>query len=192
MRDWTENNESPLMQSRTTPVRTRPKTTAQRGGAFAMASLFYKLFPFFLAALLLSPLLLIDKTESKYAAIPVTERRSNLRGLERVTTAYLNAHPEAFSKLIRIVSRADDALQEEEFPIQGAVIEWLDRSMAEEGFAPDMPVYFLLRQVYMQGWAGAYFTQIDSGEREYLFDLMGATIGGLYRCICAPPGFHQT
>lgn len=109
-----------------------------------------------------------------------------------VATEYLNAHPEDFNKLIRIVSNADDALQEDEAPVKGAVLKWLERSMDEEGFAPDMPVYFFLRNVYLKDWEGAYFTQVDPGEREYLFDLMGATIGGLYRCTCAPPERHQT
>lgn len=192
--DWTEDSPHPVLRPPLAGGREIMNTigdSLDRRSSW-IATLSHKLFPLFFIALFLCPLFLFDGPESRYNTLPVAERRKNLKGLEMVTTAYLNAHPEDFNKLIRIVSNADDALQEEESPVQGAVMKWLERSMDEEGFAPDMPVFFLLRTLYLKEWADAYFTLVDAGEREYLFDLMGATIGGLYRCTCAPPGLHKT
>lgn len=131
--------------------------------------------------------LLSYSTESNYEQIPVPERKLNLKGLEMVTTEYLNEHPEAFNRFIRILTNADDALQAHETLTRGAVLTWLDRSMQKEGFDTEMPVRLFLRKVYLREWEGAYLRRVDPGEREYLYDLIGATIGGMYRCTCAPP-----
>ena len=129
--------------------------------------------------------------ESHYEQIPIPERKLNLKGLEMVTTQYLDEHPDAFYRFIRILTNADDALQEHESLTRGAVMEWLDRSMRQEGFDPQMPVHRFLRNVYLQEWEGAYLRRVDAGEREYLYDLIGATIGGMYRCTCAPPDLKE-
>lgn len=147
------------------------------------------IFPILMVLLLLFPLLLINNSESHYNERPFSERRMNLKGLELITTKYLNEHPEAFHKLIRLVTDADDAIQNNEFPVHAAVMKWLKQAMNKEGFDEEMPVYYFLRTVYLKGWESGYFQQVDDGEREYLYDLMGAMIGAMYRCICAPPEF---
>lgn len=131
--------------------------------------------------------LLSYSAESNYDQIPVPERKLNLKGLEMVTTEYLNQHPEAFNRFVRILTKADDALQAHETLTRGAVMTWLDRSMQNEGFDSEMPVRLFLRKVYLKEWEGAYLRRVDVGEREYLYDLISATIGGMYRCTCAPP-----
>jgi len=45
-----------------------------------------------------------------------------MKGLENVTTQYLDAYPGTYEKLIRVVTKADDALQEQEYPPRGAVM----------------------------------------------------------------------
>lgn len=69
---------------------------------------------------------------------------------------------------------------------------WLKNAMKQEGFDAEMPVYYYLQNVYLQKWEGAYLHQVDDGEREYLYDLMGAIMGGMYRCTCAPPEVRQS
>lgn len=152
----------------------------------------YWIFPLLFGFLFLFPLLLIDSTESHYNEKPLEDRRLNLKGLELITTHYLNENPEAFDKLIRIVTDADEALQIEESPSHAAVMAWLEKNMLDEGFNEEMPVYYYLKNVYLTKWEGAYFRQLNSGEREYLYDLLGAMIGGLYRCTCAPTHLQQS
>ncbi len=152
----------------------------------------YWIFPVLFGFLFIFPLLLIDTTESHYNEKPLADRRLNLKGLELITTNYLDENPEAFDKLIRIVTDADDALQKEEMPSHAAVMAWLDKSMGDEGFNEEMPVYYYLKNVYLKEWDGAYLRQVNDGEREYLYDLLGAMIGGLYRCTCAPPQLKQS
>lgn len=130
--------------------------------------------------------------ESHYNEIPVPERKLNLKGLEMVTTQYLDEHPEDFYRFIRILTNADNALQENESLTRGAVVKWLNQSMRQEGFDSEMPVRRFLRNVYLKEWEGAYLRRIDPGEREYLYDLIGATIGGMYRCTCVPPDLKQS
>ncbi len=151
-----------------------------------LALIWKYLFPIFIVFLLLFPLLLLNPTKSHYNEKPVSDRRLNLMGLELITTNYLDEHPQAFDKLIRIVTDADEALQQQEFPVRAAVMKWLDQAMKKEGFDPEMPVYYYLKTVYLNDWGNAYLHQIDDGDREYLYDLLSAMIGGLYRCTCAP------
>jgi hypothetical protein len=136
-------------------------------------------------------LLVSSPSESNYERIPVSERKLNLKGLEMVTTQYLDEHPDAFYRFIRILTNADDALQEHEAPTRGAVMKWLNRSMQQEGFDSEMPVRLFLRKVYLKEWEGAYFRRLDTGEREYLYDLIAAMIGGMYRCTCVPPELRE-
>lgn len=151
------------------------------------AVLWLLIFPLlFFAVFLVS-----NSAESTYHRIPISERKLNLKGLEMVTTRYLDEHPEDFYRFIRILTNADDALQDHESLTRGAVMHWLDQSMEREGFDREMPVRLFLRNVYLKEWEWAYLRRIDTGEREYLYDLIGATIGGLYRCTCVPPEFEQ-
>ncbi len=149
------------------------------------------IFPVLVIFLFLFPLLLINNSKSHYNEKPISARKLNLKGFEMVTTQYLNEHPEAFPKLIRIITDADEALQAHEFPVRAAVMKWLEGAMREEGFDDEMPVYYFLRTVYLNEWEGGYLRQVNDSEREYLYDLMGAMIGGLYRCTCAPPELRQ-
>ncbi len=149
------------------------------------------IFPVLMVLLFLFPLLLINSSESHYNERPSSERMMNLKGLELVTTEYLNEHPEAFHKLIRLVTDADDAIQNNEFPVHAAVMQWLKQAMYKEGFDDEMPVYYFLRTVYLNEWESGYFKQVDDAEREYLYDLMSAMIGGMYRCTCVPSGFQS-
>ncbi|MFY9268208.1 MAG: hypothetical protein WAO55_00495 [Candidatus Manganitrophaceae bacterium] len=156
-------------------------------GPSRFAVLWLLVFPF----LFFFIFIVSNHPESQYDQIPVPERKLNLKGLEMVTTQYLDEHPEAFYRFIRILTNADNALQENQSLTRGAVMKWLDQSMGQEGFDSEMPVRLFLRNVYLKEWEGAYFRRIDSGEREYLYDLIGATIGGMYRCTCVPPELKQ-
>jgi hypothetical protein len=122
-----------------------------------------------------------------YQKIPASDRKLNLTGLERVTTQYLDEHPDDYQKLIRIVTAADDALQRNNTFTRGTVMRWIKRALHREQVNETMPVFLFLKNVYLHDWEGAYLSQVNEGDREYLFDLIGATIGGMYRCTCAPP-----
>lgn len=137
--------------------------------------------------LLIALTLAARQPDSAYQKLPVSDRRLNLTGLEMVTTQYLDQHPENYQKLIRVVTAADDALQGHTTFTRGAVMRWIKRSLRREQVDETNPVYLFLKNVYLHDWEGAYLSQVSAGDREYLFDLMGATIGGLYRCTCAPP-----
>ena len=95
----------------------------------------------------------------------------------------------SLEKKRRRVRRASP--QAHETLTRGAVMTWLDQSMQQEGFDPEMPVRLFLRKVYLKEWDGAYLRRVDAGEREYLYDLIGATIGGMYRCTCVPRDVKQ-
>jgi hypothetical protein len=117
-----------------------------------------------------------------YEQIPVPDRKLNLLGLEMVATKYLDQHPEDFVKFDRILSDADDALQAHRILTRGAVISWIRRTLKGEGYDESMPVYLFLRSVYLRDWEGSYLSFIDEGEREYLYDLLSAVMGGMHRC----------
>jgi hypothetical protein len=138
--------------------------------------------------LLLGVLALVSsRSEPAYNEIPIPARKMNLTGLEMVTTHYLDEHPGDFQKLIRILTDADDALQESPTFTRGTVMRWIKRAMKREQVDETMPVYLFLKNVYLHDWEGSYLRRVSEGEREYLYDLIGATIGGMYRCTCAPP-----
>lgn len=117
-----------------------------------------------------------------YNEIPITDRKLNMLGLERIATEYLNSHPRDFYKFHRILTAADDALQAYQAPSHGAVMKWIKQALKREGLDEQMSVYLFLRAVYLKDWEGSYFHWVDEGEREYLYDLMGAAMGGMHRC----------
>lgn len=129
---------------------------------------------------------------SGYDAIAVPDRRENLRGLEAVSIRYLNEHPEDFHAFSRILTAADEALQAHETFSRAAAMRWIRREIHREGYDDSMPVYRFLRTVYLEGWDRAYFTRVDDSDREYLFDLISAVMGGMHLCTtCStahPPG----
>jgi len=136
--------------------------------------------------LLIVLILSARQSNSAYQKLPIPDRRLNLTGLERITTQYLDQHPDDYQKLIRIVTAADDALQGHTTFTRGTVMRWIKRALRREQVDETMPVYLFLKNVYLHDWEGAYLSQVSDGDREYLFDLMGAAIGGMYRCTCAP------
>jgi hypothetical protein len=123
-----------------------------------------------------------------YHEIPIPDRKLNLLGLEMIATHYLNEHPDDFHKFSRILTSADNALQSHTTLTRGAAMRWLKRAMKHEGFDEKMPVYLFLRSVYLKGWESSYLRWVDEGEREYLYDLMGAAMGGMHRCSTCTTG----
>lgn len=139
-----------------------------------------KLYPYFI----LIPLFFLVSCTStmEYIQIPISDRRMNMTGLVDISTNYLNEHPGYFHKFNRILTAADDALQIHEFITRGQVMKWIHCIMKEEGFEKNMPVYLFVRTVYLEGWDGAYLDRVDLSEREYLYDLISAVMGGMHLC----------
>ncbi|MBI3811673.1 MAG: hypothetical protein HY283_05655 [Nitrospirae bacterium] len=117
-----------------------------------------------------------------YAEIPVPDRRMNLKGLEAVSIQYLDAHPEEFYAFSRILTDADNALGKHGHITRGAVVRWIRNRIRQEAYDETMPVYRLLKSVYLRDWDGSEFTFVDDDDREYLYDLIGAVMGGMHLC----------
>lgn len=118
----------------------------------------------------------------EYVKIPIPDRRMNLSGLTAVSTHYLNEHPGDFYKFHRILTAADDALGSHEFITRAGVMRWLHRMLAKEGYDDKMPVYLFLHTVYLEGWNRSCLSRVDLSEREYLYDLISAVMGGMHLC----------
>lgn len=142
----------------------------------------------FSASVLMAMALLACRPALDYNAIPIPDRKTNLLGLEMIATRHLDEHPDDFMKFSKILTDADDALQDHPTITRGGVMAWLRHALKEERIDPEIPVVLFLRSVYLKGWEGAYLTPVDEGEREYLYDLMGAVMGGMHRCTCARVG----
>jgi hypothetical protein len=127
-------------------------------------------------------LLMSCRAGMEYDRIPLPERRMNLSGLTAISTRYLNAHPGDFKKFNRMLSEADDALGSHEFITRAGVMRWIHRTAVQEGYDDQMPVYLFLRTVYLEGWAGSVLNRVDASEREYLYDLLSAIMGGMHLC----------
>ncbi len=125
------------------------------------------------------------RSGSDYHRLPIPDRKLNLLGLDMIATRHLDAHPEDFDKFATILTEADDALQSDAMKTHAGVISWIRRAMKREGISESSPVFLFLQRVYLKGWEGAVLTTVDEGEREYLYDLMGAVMGGMHRCTCA-------
>lgn len=106
----------------------------------------------------------------------------NLKGLEAVSIQYLNDHPKEFYTFSRILTEADDALGKHERVTRGEVMRWIRDRMKQEGYNDEMPVYRLLKSVYLQGWEGSDLTFVEDDDREYLYDLISAVMGGMHLC----------
>ncbi len=125
-----------------------------------------------------------------YTRIPVPDRRLNLSGLTAISTHYLNEHPGEFYTFHRILTAADDALGRDAVRTRAGVVRWLDRAIRAEGYDERMPVYLFLRTVYLNGWERSWFGWVDGSDREYLYDLVSAVMGGMHLCTTcstAPP-----
>ena len=112
----------------------------------------------------------------------------NLLGLEAVATKYLDEHPQNFQKFARILTDADEALGKHRTIAHGQVIAWIRDALRREGYDETMPVYLFLQSVYLKGWEGSYLNWVDEGEREYLYDLIVAVMGGMHRCSTCSTG----
>jgi hypothetical protein len=150
-----------------------------------ISSLFKRSLPFFLLLLTLTAC----RSGPSYDRLPIPDRRLNLLGLEMIATEHLDAHPDHFDKFSKILTEADNVLQTDSMKTHAGVISWIRRAMKQEGIDASAPVFLFLQSVYLKGWEGAYFSRVDEGEREYLYDLMGAVMGGMHRCTCA--GSHH-
>ncbi len=117
-----------------------------------------------------------------YNRIPVSDRRMNLSGLTAVSTRYLNEHPGDFYKFHRILTAADDAMGAHDRMTRAGVMRWIRRITGQEGYDDQMPVTLFLRTVYLSGWEGSFLNTIDLSEREYLYDLISAVMGGMHLC----------
>lgn len=117
-----------------------------------------------------------------YETIPVPDRRMNMSGLVAVATDYLNTHPGDFHKFHRILVAADDALQRHERLTRAGVMRWIRRALEAEGYAEEMPVYLFVQTVYLEGWERERWNFVDQSEREYLYDLISAAMGGMHLC----------
>ena len=117
-----------------------------------------------------------------YADIPVPDRRMNLKGLEAVSIQHLNSHPDEFYAFSRILTDADEALGKQGRITRGAVMRWIRNRIRQEAYDETMPVYRLLKSVYLQGWEGSNLTVVDEDDREYLYDLISAVMGGMHLC----------
>jgi len=133
-------------------------------------------------AVLLALLLVSCAADLDYTRIPVPDRRLNLSGLTAISTHYLNEHPGDFYKFHRILTAADDALGRDAVRTRAGVMRWLDRAVRTEGYDDRMPVYLFLRTVYLNGWERSWFGRIDVSDREYLYDLVSAVMGGMHLC----------
>jgi len=131
---------------------------------------------------LLPIFLLSCSPEIKYEEIPIPDRRMNLSGLVKVSTEYLNHHPKDFYKFHRILTRADEALGDRTFLTKAGVMKWIRKTAIEEGYDETMPVFLFLRTVYLNGWGNSYLNRVDLSEREYLYDLISAVMGGMHLC----------
>lgn len=122
------------------------------------------------------------RAQTGYAEIPVSDRRMNLKGLEAVSIRYLNDHPKEFYAFSRILTEADDALGKHLRITRGAAMQWIQDRIKQEGYDEQMPVYRFLKSVYLQGWEGSDFRLVDEDDREYLYDLISAVMGGMHLC----------
>lgn len=117
-----------------------------------------------------------------YSDISVSDRRLNLSGLEAVSIRYLNSHPEEFYTFSSILTAADDALGNRERITRGGVMHWIRNQMEGAHYDKNMPVYHFLKTVYLESWEGAHFTMVDESDRELLYDLISAVMGGMHLC----------
>ena len=144
---------------------------------------FYALLIFLCLFLLVS-----CRSTIPYDHIPIPDRRMNMSGLVAVSTHYLNENPGDFYKFNRILTAADEALGRDGFKTRAGVVKWIDRIIRDEGYGEEMPVYRFLRTVYLEGWHRSYLNRVDDSEREYLYDLISAVMGGMHLCTTCSTG----
>lgn len=152
---------------------------------------FRSYFEFLLKSLLGFSMLFVLQScvaRTNYFDIPEPDRKMNLLGLEAISTKYLDEHPQDFNKFSRILTEANNALETDQMRTHGHVMSWIQRNVTREGYNDRMPVYLVLRAVYLKNWEGAYLTLVDKGEHEYLYDLLSAVMGGMHLCSTCSTG----
>ncbi len=118
----------------------------------------------------------------KYLDIPPVDRHTSLEGLSTLFARYLEKHPDSWKNFARILTEADDALQKHPTLTKAGVMRWIEAHVKKEGFKEEeLPGLTLIRLVYLKGWDHAYFSFVDEQEREFLFDLIGAVMGGMHK-----------
>lgn len=140
----------------------------------------------------LALLLVSCAADVDYTRIPIPDRRLNLSGLTAISTHYLNEHPGDFYTFHRILTAADDALGRDAVRTRAGVMRWLDRAIRAEGYDDRMPVYLFVRTVYLNGWERSWFGRIDGSDREYLFDLISAVMGGMHLCTTCSTAHEES
>ena len=124
-----------------------------------------------------------------YTDLSVNDRRTNLSGLAVLFGDYLQAHPDVYQKFSRILKAADAILENRPWLSKRAVMRWLDARLRVEGLRPEeIAGVVAIRAVYLKGWDGAAMSPVSADDRELLYDLMAAVMGGMHRC----PACDQT
>ena len=119
----------------------------------------------------------------RYSDLPINDRRTNLAGVVTLFGDYLQVHPDAYPKFSRILKAADAILENRPRITKGAVMRWLDEHLRQEGLRPEeIAGVAAIRAVYLKGWDGAVFSTVSEDDRELLYDLMAAVMGGMHRC----------
>jgi hypothetical protein len=104
-------------------------------------------------------------------------------GLETLFLHHIEKHPEDWSKFIRVLTTADDALHSHRLLTRAGVMRWINRQIKKEGFDErEMPGLFFLRSVYLQGWDWGYLNLVDENDRELLSDIISGVMGALHKC----------
>lgn len=127
-----------------------------------------------------------------YNDVPIADRRTTLQGLAVLFGDYLQAHPDTYPKFIRILKAADEILERRPRLTRGQVMRWMDQRLQQEGLRPEgIPGVVTIRAVYLRGWDGAVLSPVSADDRELLYDLMAAVMGGMHRCpACDQTGGH--
>ncbi len=134
--------------------------------------------------------------KNTYVEMPLDYRHKNVKGIEALFLDHLNRHPEDWKKFVRILSEADEALNQRRYITRRHVVKWIDQQLKKEAFDVDrIPGFFFLRSVYLEGWDNEFFDFVDENEREMLNDLITGVMGALHNCrTCraahGPPGHH--
>ncbi len=127
-----------------------------------------------------------------YNDVPINNRRTVLQGLAVLFGDYLEAHPDAYPKFSRILKAADAILERRPSLTKGRVMRWMDARLRQEGLRPEeIPGVMTMRAMYLRGWDGAVLSPVSEDDRELLYDLMAAVMGGMHRCpACDQTGGH--
>jgi len=118
-----------------------------------------------------------------YIDVPISDRHTHTLGLEALFLKHLENNPQNWPKLIRVLTRADDALQAHRIITRAGVMRWINQQIKREGFHErEMTGLFFIRSVYLQGWDRGYLNFVDDEDRELLQNLISGIMGALHKC----------